>query len=102
MLTLITTARLNDIDPKAWRTDVLARIAELPASRLHELLPWEWKAIKAMEIPATSETVSETALPTAADPRRSPFRKLTTRNRKNPAAYLGWILPKYLWAEIDV
>ncbi len=52
MLTLITTARLNDIDPKAWLADVLARIAELPVSRLHELLPWQWKAIKAMEIPA--------------------------------------------------
>src|SRR5690606_11107164 len=43
MLTLIMTARLNDVDPKAWLADVLARIAELPASRLPELLPWEWK-----------------------------------------------------------
>ncbi|EHS50598.1 transposase IS66, partial [Rhizobium sp. PDO1-076] len=50
MLTLITTARLNDIDPKAWLADVLARIADLPVSRLHELLPWEWKRIKAAEI----------------------------------------------------
>ncbi len=54
MLTLITTARLNAIDPKAWLADVLARIAELPVSRLHELLPWEWKTIKAMEIPAAA------------------------------------------------
>ncbi|MGY4497866.1 hypothetical protein ACVWYH_001797 [Bradyrhizobium sp. GM24.11] len=43
MLTMITTCRLNDVDPKAWLADVLARIADLPASRLHELLPWEWK-----------------------------------------------------------
>jgi len=43
MLTLITTARLNDVDPKAWLADVLARIADLPATRLSELLPWEWK-----------------------------------------------------------
>ncbi|TQX80037.1 MULTISPECIES: transposase domain-containing protein, partial [unclassified Rhizobium] len=50
MLTLITTARLNDIDPKAWLADVLARIADLPVSHLHELLPWEWKRIKAAEI----------------------------------------------------
>lgn len=39
MLTMITTCRLNDVDPKAWLSDVLARIADLPASRLHELLP---------------------------------------------------------------
>jgi transposase len=40
--TLIMTARLNNIDPKAWLADVLARIADLPRSRLHELLPWNW------------------------------------------------------------
>ena len=46
MLTLITTARLNDVDPKAWLADVLARIADLPISRLHELLPWEWQRLR--------------------------------------------------------
>lgn len=45
MLTKITTCRLNDVDPKAWLADVLARIADLPASRLRELLPWEWKLL---------------------------------------------------------
>ena len=43
MATLIVTAKLNDIDPQAWLADVLARIAALPQSRLHELLPWLWK-----------------------------------------------------------
>lgn len=43
MLTVITTCRLNDVDPKAWLADVLARIADYPVTRLHELLPWEWK-----------------------------------------------------------
>ncbi|MET4443820.1 hypothetical protein ABIB75_002090 [Bradyrhizobium sp. GM2.2] len=43
MLTMITTCRLNDVDPNAWLADIVARIADLPASRLHELLPWEWK-----------------------------------------------------------
>ena len=52
MLTLITSARLNDIDPKAWLADVLARIADLPASRLHELLPWEWKRLRQADMPA--------------------------------------------------
>jgi len=42
--TLIATAKLNDINPQAWLADVLARIADHPVSRLHELLPWHWKA----------------------------------------------------------
>jgi hypothetical protein len=42
MYSLIVTAKLNDIDPRAWLADVLARIADQPASRLQELLPWNW------------------------------------------------------------
>jgi transposase len=41
--TLIMTAKLNGVDPYAWLADVLARIAEHPAQRLHELLPWRWR-----------------------------------------------------------
>jgi transposase len=40
MATLIMTAKLNDVDPLAWLADVLARIADIPQSQLHELLPW--------------------------------------------------------------
>jgi hypothetical protein len=40
--TLIITAKLNDIDPRAWLADVLARISDHPASKLDELLPWNW------------------------------------------------------------
>jgi transposase len=43
MYTLIATAKLNGIDPRAWLADVLRRIADHPASRVHELLPWHWK-----------------------------------------------------------
>jgi transposase len=42
MYSLIVTARMNDVDPQAWLADVLARIADHPVSRLHELLPWHW------------------------------------------------------------
>src|SRR4029077_8596267 len=42
MFTLIETAKLNDIDPQAWLADVLGRIADHPASKLDELLPWNW------------------------------------------------------------
>jgi hypothetical protein len=44
MVTLIMTAKLNDVDPQAWLADVLARIAEIPQSRLADLLPWHWAA----------------------------------------------------------
>ncbi|CCD87943.1 putative transposase (fragment) [Bradyrhizobium sp. ORS 285] len=40
--TLIQTAKLKDVDPQAWLTDVLLRINDHPASRLDELLPWNW------------------------------------------------------------
>jgi transposase len=43
MTTLIMTAKLNDVDPLAWLADVLARINDIPQSRLPELLPWNWK-----------------------------------------------------------
>jgi transposase len=47
MYSLIVTAKMNDIDPQAWLADVLARIASHPASRVDELLPWNWRAAKA-------------------------------------------------------
>jgi transposase len=43
MLTLIQTAKLNDIDPQAWLADVLARIADHKISDLAALLPWNWR-----------------------------------------------------------
>ena len=43
MLTLIGTAKLNDVDPQAWLADVLATIADTPQTRLDDLLPWNWK-----------------------------------------------------------
>ncbi len=43
MYSLIVTAKLNDTDPRAWLADVLRRINDHPASRLHELLPWNWR-----------------------------------------------------------
>ena len=43
MYSLIVSAKMNDIDPQAWLADVLARVAGHPASRLDELLPWNWR-----------------------------------------------------------
>ncbi len=44
--TLIETAKLNDIDPRAWLADVLARLQDHPAKRIDELLPWNWKRLR--------------------------------------------------------
>ena len=43
MYSLIETARLNVINPEAYRTDILTRIADRPAKRVAELLPWNWQ-----------------------------------------------------------
>jgi transposase len=51
MYSLIVTAKMNGVDPQAWLTDILSRIAAHPAHRLDELLPWNWKA-QAFVIPA--------------------------------------------------
>ena len=45
MYSLIVTAKMNDVDPQAWLADVLARIAEHPAHRIDELLPWNWRPL---------------------------------------------------------
>ena len=39
---LIVTAKLNDVDPRAWLAHVLRTIADQPANKLDKLLPWNW------------------------------------------------------------
>src|SRR5262249_31003360 len=43
MLTLIQTAKLNDVDSQAWLPDVLAPIAHHQTTDLAALLPWNWR-----------------------------------------------------------
>ena len=47
MLAMIATCRLNDVEPI-----VFANTADLPTSRLHELLPWEWACLRRTHKPA--------------------------------------------------
>jgi transposase len=42
MLTLIHSAKLNDVDPQAWLASVLGSINDHNIHRLNELLPWNW------------------------------------------------------------
>ena len=48
LYSLIVTAKMNDVDPQAWLADVLARIAEHPAHKIDELLPWNWRPRSAL------------------------------------------------------
>ncbi len=41
---MIETCKLNDVDPRAWLADVLARLPDHPANRVAEFMPWAWKA----------------------------------------------------------
>jgi len=40
--TLIETAKLNDVDPEAWLTWVLGRIADHKITEIDDLSPWNW------------------------------------------------------------
>ena len=82
MYTLIGTAKLNDVDPQAWLADVLDRIADLPQSRLHELLPGTgrpsgsrpWRRKPTLHRPFMAEPSD----PVGSTPlRRGPFRMHT-------------------------
>src|SRR5215204_5713938 len=43
---LVATAKLNEVDPLAWLTNVLERMVSgrIKANELERLLPWIWKA----------------------------------------------------------
>lgn len=44
--TVLETAKLNGLDPEAYLANIIDRMAKgHPATRLNELLPWNWAAI---------------------------------------------------------
>ena len=45
--TLIETAKLNDVDPQAWLSWVLERIADHKINRIDELMPWRYAELSA-------------------------------------------------------
>jgi transposase len=42
MYTLIESCKLNGVDPQAYLTDILARIADHPIKQIDDLIPWRW------------------------------------------------------------
>jgi transposase len=51
---MIETCKLNDVDPRAWLADVLARLPDHPARRVGDLMPWAWKARQEATASATT------------------------------------------------
>ena len=43
MYSFFATCKVNDVEPFAWLKDVLTRIPDHKANKLHELLPAQWK-----------------------------------------------------------
>jgi len=43
MYSLIESAKLSSLNPQQYLADVLTRIADHPARRIAELLPWNWQ-----------------------------------------------------------
>jgi hypothetical protein len=43
--TLLQTCKMNDVDPVAWLTQTLERIAnQWPSTEIHRLMPWNYEA----------------------------------------------------------
>jgi len=42
-MTIIETAKANDLNPQAYIADLLNRLPDHKINRLHELAPWNWK-----------------------------------------------------------
>ena len=45
--TLVETAKLNGVNPQAWLTDVLGRIADHKTTKLDQLMPWSYAQVSA-------------------------------------------------------
>lgn len=52
MYSLIGTVKLNGIDPQAWLADIIAKISDLPLSRLPELPPLHGMPLEKAEVKA--------------------------------------------------
>ncbi len=42
---LIESAKMNNLDPQAYLTDLFQRIHDHKINRIDELLPWNWRPL---------------------------------------------------------
>ncbi len=63
---------MNDTDPQAWLAAVLARLPDLTASQVPDLLPWNWKAQEAAIAASALKTFETAFLSNAALHRSAP------------------------------
>jgi hypothetical protein len=56
LASLINTAKLHELDPQAYLADVLERIVsgQTRSCQLHELLAWNWKAVRERTAPVAA------------------------------------------------
>jgi len=56
LFSLIENCRLQDIDPELYLSDIISRLLDHPMSRIAELLPWQWKALRACaQVPCSTD-----------------------------------------------
>ena len=94
MYSLIVTAKMNDVDPQAWLADVLARIADHPAQKLDELLPWNWTPLKTAKPQPPEPRGSPNGYCSMFDLKLGPYRpdvfRTKRRLRSNQSAFIPW------------
>src|SRR3954462_4956723 len=61
MYSLIESAKLSSLNPQQSLADVLARIADHPARRIAELLPWNWQPLDAAPPPEPAHSPTSQA-----------------------------------------
>jgi transposase len=44
-MTIIESAKMNNLDPQAYRTDLFRRVHDHKINRIDELLPWNWRPL---------------------------------------------------------
>ena len=47
-MTMIETAKMNNLEPQAYLTDLLSRIHDHKINRIDELLPWNWAPLTSL------------------------------------------------------